>query len=52
MGVERLPYMDLTDLREFMARNSLEKSGDSPEQVHLYNWTHNLHVTKLEISVL
>lgn len=35
---ERLPYMDLTDLREFMTRHNLEKSGDSPEEVHLYNW--------------
>ena len=36
---ERLPYMDLTDLREFMSRHSLERSDDSPEEVHLYNWT-------------
>ena len=35
---ERLPIMDLTDLREFMTREGLEKTADSPEEVHLYNW--------------
>ena len=37
-GDERLPYMDLTDLREFMARHGVEKAGDSPDEIHLYNW--------------
>ena len=42
-GDERLPFMDLTDLRDFMARHGMEKSDDSPDEVHLYNWVERAH---------
>ena len=38
LGEEMMPYMDLSDLREFMDQHQIARAEDTPLEIYLYNW--------------